>query len=45
MRAEEVLFIFEKKYPKDDRPRKAIEAAVNWLENPTEENQNNDFFG
>ena len=33
--AELVLPIFEKKHPKDDRPRKAIEAAKNWLANPT----------
>jgi len=33
-----VLPILEKKYPKDDRPRKAIEAAKNWLANPTKEN-------
>jgi len=36
--AELVLPILEKKYPKDDRPRKAIEAAKNWLANPTKEN-------
>ena len=36
--AELVLPIFEKKYPKDDRPRKAIEAAKNWLANQTKEN-------
>jgi hypothetical protein len=34
-----VLKIFEKKYPNDDRPRKAIEAAEKWLKNPTEENR------
>jgi len=33
--AESVLNIFEEKYPDDDRPRKAIEAAKNYLENPT----------
>ena len=33
--AEQVIEIYEKKYPKDDRPRKAIEAAKNWLKNPT----------
>ena len=32
--AECVLHLFEKKYPDDKRPRKAIEAAKNWLENP-----------
>ena len=36
MCAEEVLFIWEEKYPKDDRPRKAIEAARAWLAEPTE---------
>jgi len=30
--AELVLPIFEKKYPDDDRPRKAIEAKKSWLE-------------
>lgn len=34
-----VLPIFEKLYPNDKRPRKAIEAAVNWLKNPTEKNR------
>ena len=29
--AEQVIDIFEKKYPSDDRPRKAIEAAKNYL--------------
>jgi hypothetical protein len=33
--AELVLPNFEKVYPFDDRPRKAIEAARAWLENPT----------
>lgn len=28
--AEEVLHIFEEKYPNDDRPRKAIEAGRMW---------------
>jgi hypothetical protein len=37
--AEIVLHIFEKKYPNDDRPRKAIEAARACLANPTEENK------
>lgn len=32
--AELVLGIFEKKYPKDKRPRKAIEAAKDYLKNP-----------
>lgn len=29
--ARRVLHLFEEKYPKDDRPRKAIEAAEAWL--------------
>jgi len=33
--AELVIDIFEKKYPNDKRPREAIEAAKNWLKNPT----------
>ena len=33
--AELVIDIYEKKYPKDDRPRKAIEAAKEWLKNPS----------
>lgn len=37
--SEQVIDIFEKKYPKDDRPRKAIEAAKRVLENDTEENR------
>ena len=32
--AELVIDIYEKKYPKDDRPRKAIEAAKYWLKHP-----------
>jgi len=35
--SEQVLGIYEKQYPNDDRPRKAIEAAKAWLKNPTEE--------
>ena len=35
--AEQVLDIFEKKYPSDKRPRKAIEAAKNYLKNPCKE--------
>ena len=33
--AEQVLYIFEKKYPSDLRPRKAIEAAKEYLKNPS----------
>ena len=32
--AEQVLYIFEKKYPGDLRPRKAIEAAKEYLTHP-----------
>ena len=34
--AELVLPIFEREYPKDGRPRKAIEAAKAWLKNPSD---------
>ena len=37
--AEQVLSIFEKKYPDDLRPRKAIEAAKKVLESDTQENR------
>ena len=37
--AELVIDLFEKEYPEDDRPRKAIEAAKKYLQNPTEENK------
>src|SRR3990167_3174397 len=37
--AKPVLHIFEKKYPQDDRPRRAIEAAVEYAKNPTEANR------
>ena len=33
------LPVFEKKYPEDNRPKKAIEAARNYLTNPTAENR------
>ena len=36
--ARHVLPNYEQKYPDDDRPRKAIEAAERWLKEPTEEN-------
>ena len=36
--AEQVISIYEKEYPDDDRPRKAIEAARAVLENRTDEN-------
>ena len=35
--AEQVIDIFEKKYPNDQRPRKAIQAAKDWLCNPSVE--------
>ena len=38
--AEQVISIFEKKYPKDTVPRKAIAAAKNYLKNPSEKNKN-----
>ena len=37
--AELVIGNFEKVYPNDDRPRKAIEAAKNYIKTPTEENR------
>jgi hypothetical protein len=37
--AEQVIGIYEAKYPKDRRPRKAIAAAKKWAEEPTEENR------
>ena len=37
--AEQVIDIYEKKYPDDDRPRKAIEAAKKCIENPSKENK------
>jgi len=36
--AKHVLGIYEKKYPDEKRPRHAIEAALKWLKEPTEEN-------
>ena len=37
--ASRVLYIFEKKYPDDLRPRQALEAAELWLNSPTETNR------
>jgi len=37
--AKQVLHIFEEKYPDDQRPRKAIEAASNWIRDPSEKNR------
>ena len=36
--ATHVLGKFEAKHPGDKRPRKAIEAAQKWVDNPTNEN-------
>lgn len=33
--AELVIKMYEKEYPNDDRPRKAIEAAKKWLKKPS----------
>jgi hypothetical protein len=37
--AEQVIDIYEKKYPDDKRPRKAIEAAKKCIDNPSKENK------
>ena len=37
--AEHVIPIFENKYPNDKRPRLAIEAALDWIKNPTGKNK------
>ena len=37
--AELVVDIFEKKYPKDKRPRLAIEMAKTYIKNPTKKNE------
>ena len=37
--ARQVLDIFEKEYPNDDRPRKAIQAARGYIKNPTQSNK------
>ena len=37
--AEQVIDLYEKKYPGDDRPRRAIEAAKICINNPTQENK------
>lgn len=33
--AKNCIHVFEKEYPTDDRPRKALEAAEKWLWEPT----------
>jgi len=37
--AEQVIDIFEKEYPEDNRPRKAIEAAKRCIKDPSKENK------
>lgn len=37
--AEQVIGIYEKKYPNDNRPRKAIEAAKLCIKNPSKKNK------
>jgi immunity protein 5 of polymorphic toxin system len=37
--AKNCVHVFEKEYPNDDRPRKALEAAEKWLHEPTMENR------
>jgi hypothetical protein len=37
--AEQVIDIYEKKYPDDDRPRKAIKAATRYVKNPSKKNK------
>ena len=36
--ATQVIHLYEDKYPGDDRPKKAIQAAKNYLKNPSDEN-------
>ena len=42
--AEKVLPIWEGKYPEDMRPRKAIEAAKEWLSNPSDAAANDAYI-
>jgi len=37
--AEQIIDIYEKKYPNDNRPRKAIEAAKKCTDNPSDKNK------
>ena len=37
--AEQVLYIFEEEYPDDKRPRKAIDAALKCIKNPSNKNK------
>ena len=37
--AEQVIHIYEKKYPDDKRPREAIEAAKRCIKNPSRKNK------
>ena len=39
--AELVLYVFEKKYPQDNRPRKAIQAAKDYLKTPSKKTKKN----
>jgi len=43
--AEQVLNIYEKEYPEDDRPRKAIEAAKEYLKKPSAHAADNGLLG
>jgi hypothetical protein len=37
--AKQVLHLYEEKYPEDKRPRKAINAALKVIKNPSQENK------
>lgn len=37
--AESVISIYEKRYPNDERPRKAIEAAIAYVKDPSNKNR------
>ena len=37
--AKNCIYVFEKEYPTDDRPRNALEAAEKWFNDPTAENR------
>jgi len=37
--AKHVLHLFEEQYPDDKKPRKSIEAASNWIKDPSEKNR------
>ena len=42
--AEQVIDIFERKYPEDKRPRQAIDAAKTYLNNPTRANKRAAYY-